>query len=145
MNVSNHIAATLLSLAACAPFSAGAQPHRVTKGHYTLRSSTVSTETISASMAKAHGFEQARSVFILNVTVIQQGRAGSATVPAVLAVDIRDLTGRRLPIDMTVDRENDAVSYYGTYRRMPNQTLLFDIAAVPKGSGRRLTMRFRDQ
>lgn len=41
--------------------------HQVTEGSYTLRSSTVNSETISASMAKAHGFEQAPSVFILNV------------------------------------------------------------------------------
>ncbi|MEO8740417.1 MAG: DUF4426 domain-containing protein [Casimicrobiaceae bacterium] len=141
----NHITTVLIFLAAWTPLFAGAQPHQVTKGNYTLRSSTVNSESISASMAKAHGFEQAPSVSILNVTVIEKDRAGKPTVPAVLTVDIRDLTGRKLPIEMKVDHENGSVSYYGTYHRLPNQTLAFDITAAPEGSSRILKMRYRDR
>ncbi len=144
MNGSNHIATVLICLAAWTPLFAGAQPHEVTEGNYTLRSSTVSSETIPASVAKAHGFEQGPSVFILNITVMEKSRAGNATLPAVLTVKIRDLTGRKLPIDMKVNHENGFVSYYGTYHRLPNQALSFDITAAPEGSSRMLTMRYRD-
>ncbi len=58
MNGSNHIATSLIFPAAWTRLSAGAQPHEVTEVDYTLRSSTVSSETIAASVAKAHGFER---------------------------------------------------------------------------------------
>lgn len=145
MNGSNQLASALICLAAWMPLSAGAQPREVTEGDYTLRSSTVSSETIAASVAKAHGLEQAPSVFILNVTVIKKGlAAGNATVPAVLDVEIRDITGRKVPIKMKVDHENGSVSYYGTYRRLPNQTLALGINAAPEGSSRKLTLQYRD-
>jgi len=73
MNGSNHIVAALICLDVWTPLSAGAQSHQVTEGDYTLRSSTVGSETIPASVAKVHGFEQKPSVSILNVTVIEKG------------------------------------------------------------------------
>jgi hypothetical protein len=146
MNVSNRIVATaFLFVAACTPFSASAQAHQITGGGYTLRSSTVGSETLPASMAKAHGFEQKPGLWILNVTVTDNGRAGNGTVPAALAVRIRDLVGRALPIDMRMDRENGYVSYYGAYRRVPHQALSFVIRATPQGTDRTLTLRYRDR
>jgi len=144
MITSNRIAATLLCLAAWTPFSVGAQPHESRDGGYTLRSSTVASTSLPMSMAQAHGFEQKPSVFVLNVTVIEDVGAGNGTVPATLAVRIRDLAGREVPVDMTLDRENGYVSYYGTYRRRPHQVLSFAIRATPQGTDRTLTLRYRD-
>jgi len=89
MIASNLLAATLVCLAVWTPFSAGAQPHETREAGYTLRSSTVSSETLPASMARAHGFEQTPTISVLNVTVIEDAGSGNGTVPATLAVQIR--------------------------------------------------------
>lgn len=146
MNAPNRIfAAALVSLAAWAPLCAHAQAHQVREGGYTLRSSTVGSETIPASVARAHGFGRSPSLGILNVTVIERGRPGNGTVAAALDVHIRNLAGQEVPVDMMVDRDNGYVSYYGTYQRAPRRILSFAIRAIPKGTGRTLTLRYRDR
>ncbi|MEO5883849.1 MAG: DUF4426 domain-containing protein [Caldimonas sp.] len=146
MSASNRIVAVaLVCVAALTPLSAGAQAHQVQEGGYTLRSSTVGSETLPASVAKAHGFDQEPGLSILNVTVTKNGRVGNGTLPAALDVQIRDLAGRAVPIEMRVDRENGYVSYYGIYRRPRHQTLVVAIAAAPKGSSRTLKLRYRDR
>ncbi len=115
------------------------------EGRYTLRSSTVGSENIPASMAKAHGFARSPSLAILNVTVSERGRPGNGTVAADLVVRIRDLVGREVPVDMTQDRTNGYVSYYGTYHRAPRRTYAFTITATPHGASRTLTLRYHDK
>lgn len=139
------IAFVLFSAAALLPLDAAAQAHQVKIGRYTLRSSTVASETIPASMAKAHGFTRSPSLAILNVTVSERGRPGNGTVAADLAVRIRDLVGREVPVDMTQDRTNGYVSYYGTYHRAPRRTYVFDITATPQDGGPTLTLRYHDR
>lgn len=146
MNISKRIVAVaLVCLAAVAPLSASAQAHQVKQGGYTLRSSTVSSETLPASVAKAHGFEQEPGLSILNVTVKKNGAAGNGTLAATLDVQIHDLAGRAVPVDMTVDRENDYVSYYGVYRRSAHHALEVAVTAVPHGTSRTLKLRYRDR
>ncbi len=146
MNASNRIVAiALVCLAAWTPLSANAQAHQVKEGGYTLRTSTVSSETLPAPVAKAHGFDQGPGLAVLNVTVSENVRARNGTVAAALDVRIRDLAGRAVPIDMRVDRENGYVSYYGIYRRPPRQTLSVSIRATPQGTNRTLKLRYRDR
>ncbi len=146
MNTSNRIvAAAVVCLAAWTPFSAGAQAHQVNEGGYTLRSSTVGSETLPASVARKHGFERAPGLSMLNVTITKKGRAGNNTIPAALDVQVRDLAGRAMPVDMKMDRENGYVSYYGIYRRPRHQSLVVAIEASPEGSTRTLKLRYRDR
>lgn len=146
MNAPTRIfAAALVGLAAWAPLAAGAQAHQIEQGGYTLRSSTVGSEALPASVAEAHGFERSPSLAILNVTVVERGGPGNGTVAAALVVRIRDLAGREVPIDMKLDRENGYVSYYGTYHRAPRRMLSFVIRATPNGTNRALTLRYRDR
>lgn len=146
MNQLNRIVAVgLVCLGTVAPIPASAQAHQVQQNGYTLRSSTVSSETLPASVAKAHGFEQQPGLSILNVTVTKDGVAGNGTLAADLDVQIHDLTGRAVHIDMQVDRVNDYVSYYGVYRRPNHQALAVAIKAMPVGSSRTLNLRYQDR
>ncbi len=145
MHGSSRFLAILAGASVLAASAACAQPHEASGGGYTLRSSTVSSASVAGSAARAHGIEQGPAVGILNVTVMRKGQPGNGTVAAAIRATIRDLAGRTRPIAMTQDREDGYVSYYGTYRHRPGEQIEFVVTAIPQGSDRRLTLRYRDR
>ncbi len=140
-----RLVASLVCVAALVPAEAHAQAHQSTDGVYTLRSSTVSSQSIAPSVARAHNFPPDPAVAILNVTVIKKGQSGNGTMPAAIDASARDLAGLSQTIEMKKDRENGYVSYYGTYRHLRNETLTFDITAKPEGTDRKLVLHYRDR
>ncbi len=139
------VAASLVCVAALVAAEAHAQAHQSTDGVYTLRSSTVSSQSIAPSVARAHNFTPGPAVAILNVTVIEKGQPANGTTTAAISVTARDLAGRAQTVEMKEDRENGYVSYYGTYRHLRNETLTFDIMARPEGTEKRLVLHYRDR
>lgn len=138
-----HRFLALAALVAFVPLAARAQSHEAHSRGYMLRSSTVRSEAIPASVARAHGLDPDPAVAILNVTVMRQTRAGETTVPAALDVRVLDLSGRRASVAMKEDRENGYVSYWGSYRRDSRAPITVAISATPEGSPQRVTLRYR--
>ncbi len=121
------------------------QAHQVRNGRYTLRSSTVESESISVPVARAHGFSPERGLAILNVTVLVKGKDRRKSVPASVSATAKDLAGVTRNIPFTLDHENGSFSYYGTYDHLPYEVLDFTITATPEGAPAPLTLRYRDR
>lgn len=145
MHRSNRLLAIVAGASVLAASAACAQSHEASGDGYTLRSSTVSSESVAGSAPRAHGIEQDPAVGILNVTVLRKGQPGNGTVAAAIGATVRDLVGRSRPIGMTQDRENGFVSYYGTYRRLAGERLDFLITAFPEGTAVKLRLHCRDR
>ncbi len=133
------------ALVAVAPQLAFGQAHQVSEGRYTLRSSTVESRSISASVARAHGFSPERGLAILNVTVLVKGKEGRKSVPAFVSATAKDLAGVTRDIQLSLDRENGSFSYYGTYHHLPHEVLDLTITATTEGALAPLTLRYRDR
>lgn len=133
----------VVSLASATP--ALAQAHKTTDGPCTLRSSTVDSRSIAASVAARHGFSRAADLAIVNVTVSCKGRSVNGTVPADIAVTRSGLAGVSELVEMHVERQNGYVSYYGTYPHLPGQLVRVSVTAVPEGTTRHMTLTYRQR
>lgn len=138
--------ALALALSMLAP-SASAQAHQVQRGDLVLRSSSVASDRIDATTAKRHGIEPSPRRAVLNVVVLSAGHGGRKTFPAQVSASTRSLAGVRQEIEMREVRENDRVSYVGSYQFAPREVLDFEIRAVPTASDRQspLTLRYRER
>lgn len=135
---------TVGALTACAlfaiPVAAWAQAHEQRSGPYTLRASTVRSESISAEAAKAQGIDRSPSRAVINVTVMRDGK----TVPAQVAVHVRNLAGMRRAVPMRPTPENGYISYVGAYSLARGDVLDYNVTARPVGSAKPLSLHFRD-
>jgi hypothetical protein len=125
--------------------SAAAQPLEVRRGDLVLRSSTVSSEQIASAAAARHGIEPASNRAVLNV-VLMRGKE-QQTVPAEVTASIRNLAGVRQSVDMREVRENERVSYIGTYEFLPREVVDVEIQARPlrPAKSRPLTLSYRER
>lgn len=133
------MALTVLGLGFAAP--ARSQPHQQQSGPYTVRSSTVGSETLSEASAKIHGIERSPTRSVLNVTITKDGQ----TVPALVAVVARNLTGKVRPIAVKETKANGYVSYTGPYDFVHGEVLDFTVRATPYDSKEVIALSFRDR
>jgi len=132
---------TLTSILLVSPLASWAQSHEQRAGAYVLRSSTVGSETISQETALKHGIIPAPTRAVINVTVSK----GDQTVPAVVSVAARNLTGRARDIPVRQTQENGYISYLGAYEFVNGEVLDFAVKARPEGNQETLSLRFRDR
>ncbi len=123
------------------PATASAQAREQQFGAYTVRSSTVGSENLSAETAREHGIERSPTRAVLNVTVTKSGQ----TIPAQVKVTARNLTGHNREIGMQQTSANNYVSYTGSYEFVHGEVIDFTIEATPRGSDRRLTLGYRER
>lgn len=123
-----------------------AQSHAVTDGPFTLRSSTVASESLLPASAKEHGVKRAADVGVVNVTVERRdAQGGTSTVPAKVKVETRSLTGRTAEVPVKETRANNYISYLGTYSFLPREVVDITVTAVPAGEKKALKLTYRDQ
>lgn len=125
--------------------AAAAQPREVRRGDLVLRSSTVASERIDAATAARHGIEPAANRAVLNVVLLRGPKRD--TVAADVTAMSRNLAGVRRTIDLKEVRENDRVSYVGSYEFLPTEVLDFEITAKPLGpqEARPLTLSYQER
>lgn len=125
--------------------AAAAQPREIRRGDLVLRSSTVSSERVDPAAASRHGIEPAANRALLNVVLIR-GKAGK-TIPAEVTASARNLAGVSQKIEMLEVRENERVSYVGTYEFLPREVIEFKIEARPlqPPNSRPLTLSYRER
>ena len=122
-----------------------AQPREVESGDFVLRSSTVSSTSISAETAREHGIQQGPDRAVLNVVLLQRGVA-DRTVPAEVRASRRNMAGVEQNIDMRPVRTGDWVSYMGTYEFLPGEVVIVRIEATPMLAMRApLVLQYRDR
>ena len=139
---SRFIPAMVLACAACA---VAAQPREVSRGDLVLRSSTVASERIDPATASRHGIEPAPNRAVLNV-VLLRGPKREAIAADVTALT-RTLAGVRREIALKEVRENDRVSYVGSYEFLPKEVIDVEITARPlqPDQSRPLTLSYRER
>lgn len=130
---------TVLGLAFAAP--AWSQAHEQQSGPYTVRSSTVGSDTLSEASAKMHGIERSSTRGVLNVTVMK----GEQTVPATVTVMARNLIGKARQIEVKGTNANGYVSYTGPYEFVHGEVLDFAVRAIPYDSKKVIALTFRDR
>jgi hypothetical protein len=103
-------------------------------GQFTIHHNAFSSDTLSAEIARAYGFQRSKVRGLLNVSVIkeQAGTTGTST-PAQVEVDIVNLTGQKSRIPMREIKEKDAVYYLGEFPVYNRQTVDFEIQVRPQG------------
>ena len=127
--------------------SVSAQSHEVERGGLVLRSSTVASDRISPEAARSYGINQSPDRAVLNVVLLTTQPGTPATLPALVSASMRSLTGRVTVIEMREVRENDRVSYMGTYVFAPREVLDFEVTAQPTGVTPQepLTLKYRER
>ncbi len=110
-------------------FAAAAQPHEVSRDDLVLRSSTVASERIDPAAAARHGIERSPTRAVLNVVLLRGPKR--ETIAAQVTASSRNLAGVRRQIDLKEVRENERVSYVGSYEFLPKEVIDFEITAKP--------------
>lgn len=137
-----QIASWALALALMVlPGTALAQAHEKQFGDFTLRSSTVGSESLSPHTAREHGIRPSPRRAILNVTVKKDGQ----TIPARVSAVGRSLTGKKREIGMRETIANNYVSYTGSYEFTHGEVIDFTVTAIPRGSETPLTLTYRER
>ena len=137
---------TVLSATLMAQFASAQAEHSTQSGSYTLRATALKSEFIPASVAREYGFERAPDRGALNVVVLKEIPDGrSTTVPAAIKAYQRNLIGQRNEIDLRSVKQNDRISYFGTFRINHSENLRFTVEAKPQGSDDTITLEFEDQ
>jgi len=82
---------------------------------------------------------------VLNVVLLRGPKRD--TVAADVTAMSRNLAGVRRTIDLKEVRENDRVSYVGSYEFLPKEVLDFEITAKPLGpqEARPLTLSYQER
>lgn len=135
----------LLAILFAASGPAWSQAHVSTEGPFSLRASTVSSETLPASTAKAHGIARDPRRGVLNVVILRKDGAEEKTLHGDVHAVARDLSGQKRDVDMREVQANGYVSYMGTYDFVRGEVIDFLIDARPQGSERKLDLTFRDR
>jgi hypothetical protein len=123
------------------PGLARSQTFEAHAGPFTLRASTVGSESISKETAAAHGIERSPTTALVNATLMRDGK----TVPARMEVEARNLAGMKRTIDMRETARDGYVSYMGSYDIAPGEVLDFTVKALPASGARWITLHFRDR
>ena len=132
-------------LLASMAFAAAAQPREVGRGDLVLRSSTVASERIDPAAAARHGIEPSPTRAVLNVVLLRGPKR--ETIAAEVTASSRNLTGVRRQIDLKEVRENERVSYVGSYEFLPKEVIDFQITAKPlrPAKSRPLKLSYRER
>lgn len=140
-----RIGPTLMAILLAASGPAWPQAHVSKEGSFTLRASTVSSETLPESTANANGIERDPRRGVLNVSIHQEDGSRDRNVRADVHATVRNLTGQKRDILMREIDANGYVSYLGTYDFVRGEVVDFLIDAKPQGSDRTLGLTFRDR
>lgn len=137
----------LLIAALCLPsMPAKAQSHTEQFGPYTVRSSSVSSQTLAPSSAREHGIEPAPDLAVLNVLVQHTDEQGHVrTVPADVKAQTRTLTGVTRDVPLKESSVNGYITYTGTYTFLPRQVIDLMITAQPRGTHQVLNTTYRER
>jgi hypothetical protein len=98
---------------------------------YVVRANAVAGTLLPEETRRAHGIPPDRGM--LNVVVMIDDAGLPETLPARVSAQVRDLRGRAENVEMREIRENEEVSYLGTFRFRPRETMRFDVTVEIPG------------
>ncbi len=127
--------------------SVWAQREEVERGGEVQRSSSVASDSISTESARLYGINCSRERAVINVVLLTDQPGMQKTLPALVSVSTRSLSGDNTAIEMREVRANDRVSYMGSYVFSPREVFDFEVTAQPTvtPSQEPLTLRYRER
>ena len=132
--------ATLLLLVLLLPGPVAANSLR--EGEYVLLWSAVPTTMLTPEIAKQAGITRSANRVLVNIAVRRGPDGADAAVPATVKIAATNLAGQRELLDVREHREGDAIYYLAQARIAGEDTLTFEVEALPQG-GRPLRTTFR--
>lgn len=106
---------------------------------YDIHYNAIPTGALNAEVARSYGILRSRSKALVMITVLQDGQPVTASVDIGVRNDREDL--RDIPAQRV--REDDWVSYIGTFGFESGESLNFDLTINPHGEGGPYNVRFR--
>ena len=127
--------------------SVWAQREEVERGGEVQRSSSVASDSISTESARLYGINCSPDRAVINVVLLTDQPGMQKTLPALVSVSTRSLSGDNTAIEMREVRANDRVSYMGSYVFSPREVFDFEVTAQPTvtPSQEPLTLRYRER
>lgn len=115
-------------------------------GQYVVHYNTIKTDFLSAEVAREYDITRSRNRAMLNVSVLKKADDGK-TKPIEAEVDATatNLTGQLKNIDMRAIFDRGAIYYIGELSVEDEEVLDFKVNITPDGTGRTLTITFREQ
>jgi hypothetical protein len=133
--------AILLLLVLLLPAPAAAA-NSLREGEFVLHWSAVPTTMLTPAVAKQAGITRSANRVLVNIAV-RRGPDGTDTaVPATVKIAATNLAGQRELLDVREHREGDAIYYLAQARVAGEDTVTFEVEALPQG-GRPLRTTFR--
>lgn len=108
--------------------------------NYAVHYNAIPTGSLNAEIAESYGILRSRSKALVMITVLQDGQPVTASVDIGVRND-REEQLREVPAQRV--REDDWVSYIGTFAFESGESLNFDLTINPHGEGGPYTVRFR--
>jgi len=106
---------------------------------YEVHYNAIPTGSLNPAVAESYGIVRSRAKALVMITVLQDGQPVSASVEIGVRDDREDL--RDIPAQRV--REDDWVSYIGTFEYEPDESLNFELMVNPHREGGPYTVRFR--
>ena len=115
-------------------------------GDYVLHFNALTTDSITAEVARQYGITRSSNRALLNVSIVRKQGAG-ADRPVAGSVTARavNLTGQLKNLELRQVVDGDAVYYIGEVPVAYRETLIFDISATPINESSRFDARFQQQ
>jgi hypothetical protein len=123
----------------------GVHRHVVIDKPYKLQASALRSGMLPAPAAERHGIDVAADRGVLNVVVLKEQDGKQVTVPAEVTAIAINLLRETEPIEMREVKENDHVSYIGSFGFQPLRNLRFVINALPQGAIEPIALEFEDR
>ena len=114
------------------------------EGEYVLHWSAVPTTMLTPEVAKQAGITRSANRALVNIAVRRGPDGADVAVAATVRIAVTNLAGQREVLDVREHREGDAIYYLAQARTAGEDTLTFEVEALPQGA-RPLRTTFRQQ
>jgi hypothetical protein len=115
-------------------------------GDYVLHFNSISTSELEVDVAREYNISRSKSQALLTVSILRKEDGSSGIpVPGEVTVTANNLTGQIKNLIVRQIREGDAYYYIGDVSVANNETLVFNIEAIPENEVDKLSVRFMRQ
>ena len=129
-----------------APVAREAPPTSQDFGDYVMHFNAVTSDLLSPEDAAKYGITRSRSNALLNVVMLKKtGQPGHEPISGKVSAKTSNLTGQLKKVTLREVTEGNAIYYIGVVSVANNETLNFEISAVPEDSSEMLTVKFQQQ
>lgn len=143
MRLSSAILTMLVAVAAWSAAPARAE-NSLRSGEFVLHYSAIPTTTLTPDIARQYQVTRSANRALVNIAIRRGSRGADVAVAAKVTVAATNLSGQRSDLRVREVREGDAIYYLAEARFAGQETLTFEVEAVPEG-GPPMKVGFRQE